>query len=59
MNAGLCKFFGCCGLSWLHLKQIVEAVEVVEEADGGEEFDDFSFGVEAAEVGHFLRGEFD
>ena len=42
---------------WLHLKGIVEAVEVVEEADGAEELDDFAFGIEGAEFGELVVGD--
>jgi hypothetical protein len=35
-------------LGGLHLEGVVEAVEVVEEADGAEQLNDFALGVEAA-----------
>jgi hypothetical protein len=31
----------------LHLKSVVEAVEVIEESDGAKQFDDFAFRIEA------------
>ena len=45
------------GFGWLHLEGVVEAVEVVEEADGAEQLDDFAFGVEAAQLGELLVGD--
>jgi hypothetical protein len=42
------------GFGRLHLQRVVEAVEVVEEADGAEQFDDLAFGVEAAQLGKLL-----
>jgi hypothetical protein len=38
----------------LHLKGIVKAVEVVKEPDGAEQFHDFTFRVEAAQVGELI-----
>ena len=42
------------GLGRLHLQRIVEAVEIVEEADGAEQFDDLALGIEAAQLGELL-----
>ena len=54
MNAGLGEFLGGGRLGGLHLQEIIEAVEVIKEADGAEELDDFALGVEATEAGHVL-----
>jgi len=40
----------------LHFERVVEAVEVVEEADGAEQLDDLALGVEAAQLGKLLVG---
>ena len=39
------------------MESVVEAVEIVEETDGAEEFDDFALGVERAEFGELRVGD--
>ncbi len=46
-----CLFLSLSRLRRLHPHHVVEAVEVVEEADGGGEFDDFAFVEVLAEIG--------
>src|SRR3984885_9249373 len=45
------------GFGRLHLERVVESVEVIEETDGAEEFDDFALGVEAAQVGELFASD--
>ena len=45
------------GLGGFHLQGVVEAVEVVEEANGAEELDDFPIVVERAQLGELLIAE--
>src|ERR1017187_2099454 len=45
------------GLGRLHFEGVVEAVEVIEEADGAEQLHDFAFVVEGAQLGILLVAE--
>lgn len=55
-DAGFGELLSGRGLGGLHLERVIEPVEVVEEADGGHELDDFAFGVEAAEADKVVVG---
>src|ERR1035441_5039327 len=63
LSAG-CVSFGRLGAATafpvfgrFHFEGVVEAVEVIEEADGAEQFDDFAFAVEGAQLGKLLVAE--
>jgi hypothetical protein len=52
------EFFRCGRLGRLHLQQIIEAIEIIEKTHGSHDLDNFSFRVEAPELGHFGIGIF-
>ena len=45
------------GLRWLHLQCVVEAIEVVEEADGTEQFHNLALRVVALQIGELFVGD--
>src|SRR5271157_5539288 len=51
---GRCRAAAFAGLGWFHLEGVVEAVEVVEQANGAQQFHDLTFGVEASQLGKLL-----
>src|SRR5579875_3300251 len=44
------------GLGWLHAQRVIKAVEVVEQADGAEQFHDLALGVILAQFGELRVG---
>src|SRR5260370_38326226 len=44
------------GLGGLHLERVVETVEVVEQPDGAEQFNDFALGIKAAQLRKLFVG---